>query len=75
MSSYENQNSLANKLNKVREIVMAVLFLAMGTAMLFAEYFKLVELYDIPKMLRYFFGAICFIYGAFRIWRAIKSES
>lgn len=69
----ESKNRVPGMLNKVRNIVMGVLFLTMGVVMIFAEKLGLVNL-AIDKTFRNIFAVICFIYGVFRLWRAFKNE-
>ncbi len=64
-----------NSLSKTRHIVMAVLFIAMGVAMLFTEKLGLdAYLKEFDPTLRYFFGGICFLYGGFRVFRIIANR-
>jgi cytochrome b561 len=63
-----------NTLQSVRHITMAVLFIAMGVLMIFAEKFKIEQLLNFDKFFRYFFGGICFLYGGFRFYRGIKKD-
>ena len=63
-----------NTLHSIRHIAMALLFIAMGIMMFFAERFKIEQLLSFDKLFRYFFGGICFLYGAFRLFRAFKKE-
>ena len=53
---------------------MAVLFIAMGVVMFVAERFKIEQILSFDKLFRYFFGAICFLYGGFRFYRGIKKD-
>lgn len=63
-----------NTLGKTRHIVMALLFIAMGVAMLFTEKLGLDVLKEFDPTLRYIFGGICFLYGGFRIFRIIAKN-
>jgi hypothetical protein len=61
-------------LQSIRHITMAVLFIAMGVLMVFAEKFKIEQLLSFDKFFRYFFGGICFLYGGFRFYRGFKKD-
>lgn len=64
------KKSLAEKLNTVRNIVMACAFLIMGFLMIFPETFKAEALLQFTQLQRNLFGGICILYGGFRIFRA-----
>lgn len=61
-------------LQSVRHIVMALLFLAMGTMLFFAKKFEIVQLLTFDETFRYIFGSICVVYGVFRLYRAFKKD-
>lgn len=63
-----------NILQSVRHIAMALLFLAMGIMMFFAEKFEIEQLLTFDKVFRYIFGSVCVLYGVFRLYRAFKKE-
>jgi hypothetical protein len=53
---------------------MAILLLGMAVVMLFAEKLKVDRFIEIDSAFRYMFGAICLLYGGFRLYRGIKSD-
>jgi hypothetical protein len=55
----------------IRHIVMAILFLAMGFLMIFAERFDIEVLLNFDKTFRWLFAAICILYGGFRLFRGV----
>ena len=61
-------------LQSVRHITMAILFIAMGVLMVFAEKFKIEQLLNFDQFFRYFFGGICFLYRGFRFYRGFKKD-
>lgn len=71
----ESPKNRLDVLQKVRHIVMGVLFLAMAVVMLFPEQLKIEKFISYNEVQRYFFGGICLIYGIFRVYRAVKKET
>ncbi len=57
-----------------KDITMSLLLLAMSAAMFFAAQLKLEQIASLDITFRYMFGGICFLYGAFRLYRGIKSD-
>ncbi len=57
---------------------MGLLILAMAAVMLFGNRFGIEALSNfinpIDTVLRYLFGALCVIYGFFRLYRGVKRE-
>lgn len=60
------------KMRRIRDITMAALILVIGILALFADYFGLVLTID--NTIRYLFGALCILYGGFRLYRGIKQD-
>lgn len=58
----------------IYDLTMAILLLGMAVVMLFAEKLKINKFIEIDLSFRYLFGAICLLYGGFRLYRAIKKE-
>ena len=58
----------------IYDLTMAILLLGMAMVMLFAEKLKIDKFIEIDSSFRYMFGAICLLYGGFRLYRAIKKE-
>ncbi len=58
----------------IYDLTMAILLLGMAMVMLFAEKLKIDKFIEIDSSFRYMFGAICLLYGGFRLYRGIKKE-
>lgn len=58
----------------IRHIVMALLFLAMGILMIFAERFNIEVLLNFDKTFRWLFAGICILYGCFRLFRGVMKS-
>ncbi|OIR12170.1 hypothetical protein GALL_64210 [mine drainage metagenome] len=56
------------------DLTMAVFLLGMAVVMFFGDRFKIIQIMDVDKTFRYFFGSICLLYGGFRLYRGIKSD-
>ncbi len=56
------------------DLTMAIFLLAMAAVMFFGDRFKIIQIIDIDKTFRYFFGSICLLYGSFRLYRGIKKD-
>lgn len=58
----------------IYDITMVILLLGMAAVMFFGEYMKLSMIGDMDKIFRYFFGAICLLYGGFRLYLVTKQD-
>lgn len=58
----------------IYNIAMGILILAIGVVMFFGEKWNLTQITAYDPMIRYSFGALCIIYGAFRLYRGLKKE-
>ena len=57
------------------DLTMVILLLGMAAVMFFGEHMKLAMFIEnIDKTFRYFFGAICLLYGGFRLYLVIKQD-
>jgi hypothetical protein len=56
------------------DLTMALLLLGMAVVMLFPEKLKIERILEIDSSFRYMFGAICVMYGGFRLYRGIKRD-
>ena len=56
------------------DVTMAILFLAMAFVMFFAEKFHVLQVLNFEAWQRIFFGGICLLYGAFRLYRGINRQ-
>ncbi|MDE3143935.1 MAG: hypothetical protein KGL19_07260 [Bacteroidota bacterium] len=56
------------------DLTMAIFLLSMAAVMFFGDKFKIVQIMDVDKTFRYFFGSICLLYGGFRLYRGIKKD-
>lgn len=72
---YRDRNKKAfDLLQTVRHFVMGIMFGAMGILLFVADKYKIAQLQEFDKTFRYFFGAICLLYAAFRLYRGIKKN-
>jgi len=62
------------RMKSIMDFGMGLLWMAMGVFLIFIKYFNtgLERQYDDPMMKT--FGAICLIYGGFRIYRGVKKN-
>ena len=72
-SSFREQKNI-NALEKVRHITMAILFVVVGLLCFIADKYNVQQLLQFDKVFRYIFGAICLLYGSFRLYRGIKKS-
>jgi hypothetical protein len=64
-----------NVMRMTYDITIALLLLGMSVLMLFAEQLKVEQLSGKDnEFFRYFFGALCLLYGGFRLYRGIKHD-
>ena len=70
----DRQQKSYTLMRMIYDLTMAVLLLGMAMVMLFPQYFKLKSFMEIDKSFRYMFGAICLLYGGFRLYRGIKKD-
>jgi hypothetical protein len=57
------------------DLTIAILLLGMAVIMLFADKLKIEQLAEKDnEFFRYFFGALCLLYGSFRLYRGIKRD-
>ena len=62
-------------LQTVSDITRAVIILGVGVFLFFGSLFKIEFVIQYDSFLRYGFGAICLLYGGFRLYRGIKGEA
>ena len=60
-------------IQRVRSITMAIILLGMSFVMFAADKLNLEQIMSMDIIFRYFFGFICLLYGAFRLYRGIKN--
>jgi len=74
----ERRQRSSSQLRMVYNISMGILVLAMAAVMLFGDRLGVdaIEQFISPidPVLRYLFGGLCLLYGAFRLYRGIKKE-
>ncbi len=58
----------------IYDITMALLFIGMAVVMFFAEKLKIDKIITFDSTFRYMFGAICLLYGGFRLYRGFKRD-
>lgn len=56
------------------DLTMAFLLLGMAAVMLFAAQMKIEQIASVDSYFRYPFGAICLLYGGFRLYRGLKQD-
>ena len=62
------------QLRMVYDLTMAALILGIGLLLFTGDRFGLPMIGDIDPVIRYGFGGLCFLYGGFRVYRAIKHD-
>ena len=62
------------QMRMIYDITMVILLLAMAFLMFFAPLLKIDFITDLDKLFRYIFGALCLLYGGFRLYLAIKQN-
>lgn len=70
----ERQQKSYTIMRMIYDLTMAILLLGMAVVMLFAEKLKVDRFIEIDTSFRYMFGAICLLYGSFRLYRGIKKD-
>lgn len=70
----ERQRKSYTIMRMIYDLTMAILLLGMAIVMLFAEKLKVDRFIEIDTSFRYMFGAICLLYGSFRLYRGIKKD-
>jgi hypothetical protein len=68
------QKRSENIMHRIYHGTMALLFFAMGMAMFLAHKYQIKHLLQFDSFMRYFFGSICMLYAAFRMYRAVKKS-
>jgi hypothetical protein len=64
-----------NVMRMTYDLTIAILLLGMAVIMLFADKLKIEQLAEKDnEFFRYFFGALCLLYGSFRLYRGIKRD-
>jgi len=59
---------------RIYDFTMATLILGSGVLMLGAKWFRLDQILNIDADFRAIFGAMCLLYGGFRLYRGIKQD-
>ena len=62
------------QLRMVYDLTMAALILGIGLILFVGDKFGLPIIEDLDTVIRYGFGGLCFLYGGFRVYRAIKHD-
>jgi hypothetical protein len=69
------QKKSFNVMRMTYDLTIAILLLGMAVIMLFADKLKIEQLAEKDnEFFRYFFGALCLLYGSFRLYRGIKRD-
>lgn len=59
---------------RIKDISMSTLFLGVGFLVFFIEKLGMDLVFTAEPVYRNFFGSICLLYGAFRLYRGIKQD-
>lgn len=69
------QKKSYNLMRMSYDLTIAILLLGMAVVMLFAKQLKIEQLAGSDNdFFRYFFGALCLLYGGFRLYRGVKHD-
>ncbi len=70
----ERQRKNYTLMRSIYDVTMVILLLGMAVVMFFGEHLKIEIVADMDKTSRYFFGAICLLYGGFRLYLVTKQD-
>ncbi len=70
----ERQRKNYTLMRSIYDVTMVILLLGMAVVMFFGEHLKIEIVADMDKTFRYFFGAICLLYGGFRLYLVTKQD-
>lgn len=72
----ERNRKRYNNMRSLKDIIMAVIILAVGVLMFFGDKFQFTRILMANKdpMIKYIFGGLCALYGGFRLYRGIKQD-
>lgn len=74
-SSYrDRQRKSYNLMRTVYNITMGIIIIGIGVVMLFNNKLGLDLFETIDPVMIYAFSGLCFLYGAFRLYRGIKKD-
>lgn len=62
------------RMRGIYDFTMATLILGVGVMMVFAKQLNIMRVIAVDDLVRYLFGSLCFLYGGFRLYRAIKKD-
>ncbi|GMV76887.1 MAG: hypothetical protein AMXMBFR79_00230 [Chitinophagaceae bacterium] len=74
MTNQEKRKRSYVLMRTIYDMGMAVFLLGMAVFMLFGSIWGIDKFLSIDKTFRYLFGAICLLYGAFRLYRGLKRD-
>jgi hypothetical protein len=74
MENEFRQHSASKIAQKAFDITRAVLILGIGCFLLLGDKFDIIMVESIDPILKYSFGGISVLYGAFRLYRGIKGD-
>lgn len=58
----------------IYDLTMALIFIVISVVMLFPNLIKSLQFINLNQTFKYFFGTLCLLYGAFRLYRGIKRD-
>ena len=72
----ERNRKRYNNMRSMKDIIMAVIILAVGVLMIFGDKFQFTRVMMANKdpIIKYLFGGLCALYGGFRLYRGIKQD-
>jgi hypothetical protein len=74
-NEFENRRRKSyTQLRMVYDFTVAGLILGMAFILVFGDRFGLDIIGSLDPLMRYGFGCLCFLYGSFRVYRAIKHD-
>jgi uncharacterized membrane protein len=70
----EKQQKSYASTRMIYDITMSVIILGFAFLLFFGPRLQIQKIMEVDPLLRYMFGAICVLYGGFRLYRGIKKD-
>ena len=70
----ERQRKSYTTMRTIYDVTMAILILGIGIIMLIGDKLGLEMILNFDPFMRYAFGALCILYGGFRLYRGLRKE-
>jgi len=78
MDPRETQQKSFTLMRSIRDFTMALMYFSMALVLFFGEKWHISHIVALNEAwgitFSYFFGAICLLYGVFRLYRGIKKD-